>query len=161
MSIEKFGVTPTTIKEHFFPSRSAFSTTTSPTEESVFEMVYAAAAELTGKLSAAGVTASSLTVISTPAAYSWCADYVRLASAIRVMEAIAGAGAVPVFWRQELKDKRDDLREQGALALGDASVPSDGGGAGPRDHISTHSIDTGSTADISDAIARFRRDDEL
>jgi hypothetical protein len=160
VSVYIFGVTYTTVHDHYFPSRTDFSGSTKPTSTVVADMVNAAGADLTGRLTAAGVSAAGLTS-STAAYYYWCADYVRLATAIRVMEAMAGAGAVPEFWRNELNLKRYDLSTNGAAALGDATAPSDGGGAGPRSHVTAHSLDTGDEADISDAVPRFRRSDQL
>lgn len=159
MAIPRFGVSVANVRAHYFPSRAAFSSTSTPTEDTVSEIVNAAAADLAGKLAAAGATATSITASASPSAFAWCADYVRLGSAVRVMEAMAGAGAVPAFWRQELKDKRQDLQVTGLSVLGDAPTPG-GEYLGARSHVTGHSLET-DTESISDSTPRFRRSDEL
>jgi hypothetical protein len=160
MALSLFGITYSNVRAHFFPSLADFSGSTKPTSTAVGEMIDSAAADLNGRLAAVGVTAADLDSSGEPAAYAWCKDYVRLASAIRVCEALTGAGQVPKFWREELKAKQDALEKYGHTVLGDAPTP-DQLSAGPRSHLTNHDLDTGEETLISDAIPRFRRDDEL
>jgi hypothetical protein len=163
MSVSTFGVTYTTVQTHFFPSLAVFSGSTKPTSTTVTDMVTLEAARLTGALRAAGITAATISDdagTTYPAAYAWCQDAITWGTAIRVMRAISGEGAVPTRWHETLKEMYEALAEKGWVVLGDAPAPSQSI-TGPRSHISNHSLDTGDTADISDMVPRFRRDDEL
>lgn len=163
MPVPVFAQTHTTVHDHFFPSLAAFSGSTKPTSTIVGEMVTAEAARLYGALAAVSVSASTISTdagTTYPAAYAWCQDTVRLGAAIRVMQAIAGAGAVPKAWTEELEKRYKLLEEKGYLALGDAPSPSESV-SGPRSHVTVHDLDTGDEADMSTAEPKFRRDDSL
>lgn len=160
MALALFGITHSDVRAHFFPSRAAFDGSSKPTSTAVGQMIDAAAAELAGRLAAQSVTASELDSSGEPNAYAWCQDYVRLGAAIRVMEAMAGAGAVPKFWRDELTAKQTALEKYGSVILGDAPTPSEPS-QGPRSHIGNHDLDTGDEDLISDVVPRFRRSDAL
>lgn len=162
MAVSVFGITYTGVRNHYFPSLADFGASTKPTATSVTEMIDREAARLTGALSAADVAAATISdaPATYPAAYAWCQDTIALGAAIRVMRAISGEGAVPTKWREELESRYATLRKNGAVTLGDAPAPAQLT-AGPRTHISNHSLDTGDTDDISDVIPVFRRDDAL
>ena len=123
-------------------------------------MIDAAAAELNGRVRAQGVDPTSLDATGEPAAFAWCQDYVRLASAVRVVESMAGTGAVPKWWVEQLTAKQAALEKYGYRALGDASNQSESA-HGMRTHIKHFTLDTGDAADIADLVPKFRRDDEL
>lgn len=160
MAIALFGLTHTSVRDHFFPARAAFSASTKPTSSAVGEMIDGAAAELAGLLAAQNITASDLDSTNEPNAYAWCQDFVRLRAAIRVQESIAGAGSVPQFWRDEITNKTTMLEKYGSTLLIDVAQPT-APTRGPRSHVTNHDLDTGDEDLISDAVPRFRRDDVL
>lgn len=161
MAIQTFDVTHTSVHDHYFPSLAAFGAGTKPTSTIVGEMVNAESAKLAGALLAVGLSATTINNSSTyPNAHAWCAETIRLGAAIRVMTAIAGAGAVPEAWKEDLAARYKTLSELGYVALGDAPAAADEAN-GPRSHISEHDLDTGDEDLISDVIPVFRRSDML
>jgi len=159
MPVSIFSIEHADISAHYFPSRTAFSASTKPTAAAVGEMIEAESARLAGALSAIDVSASTLSTdagASYPAAYEWCRDTIRLGAAIRVMQAIAGAGAVPEFWVTQLEARYKALADNGFSALGDAPRPSQ---LGPRSHVSAHDLDRGDLDLLSDVIPPFRKND--
>ena len=160
MALSTFGVVHGDIKASKFPSLADFSSTTKPTSTTVGSFVNRAAADLVGGLAIKGVTAADIDSSGEPAAYAWCQNYVIIGAAIMVVEAQAGAGAVPEWWTKELESLRTSLEEYGYLALGDAPAPSQSVD-GPRSHGLEHGLDTGDVDDISDLIPKFRRNDVL
>jgi hypothetical protein len=162
MAISTFGVTYTSVRAHHFPQMAGnFSTASNPTAATVTEMIAGEAAYLTGKLAAEGLTAATIEAATSSAAYAWCADAVRLGAAVRAIRAMSGQDPkVAEAWAAELKARYKELSAQGGVVFGDAALP-DEDPNGPRDWISAHGLDTGEEADISDAVPRFRRDDQL
>ena len=161
MAITLFSVVAESVRTHHFPQQTqAFSTTSRPTSAAVLEMIDASAAELAGRIRTAGITPSTITG-TYPEAFAWCAECVRLGSAIRVIAAMTGQDpAVKKAWEAKLAEKWALLAERGYLALGDAPAPTAVSG-GPLSHISSHSLDTGDADDMSDVIPTFRRSDSL
>lgn len=162
MALETFGITFTGVRDHHFPQSQQFSTTSSPKAATVTEMIDESAAELAGKLRAQGLTPSSLTLATYPEAYAWCAETVRLSTAIRVFPAVTGGKdeAQLAGWKRRLKDRYADLATHGFRALGDAPEPSQGG-TGPATHISYYGLDTGDDAGASSAEPVFRAKDMM
>ncbi len=163
MALSIFGVTSSLVRASYFADLADFAGGTTPTSTSVGNMINRAAADLVGRLAAKSVTAATISVdagSTYPAAFAWCAGYIELGAAIRVAREMYGAGQVPTDWTKELNELRAALEKYGYLILGDAPAPSEQAD-GPRDWISHHSLDTGEDTDRSEAIPRFRRDDEL
>jgi len=162
MPTPTFGVDAASVQGHYFPSLIAFSGSTKPTSTIVGEMITNAAAELVVRLAAVHVTAATISAGSStyPSAYAWCASYTRQGAAVAVMEALAGAGAVPKAWREVQKQRNDDLMKFGYLILGDAPAPSEQY-AGPRSHVTHNSLTTDAAEDMSDSTTVFRRSDKL
>lgn len=124
-------------------------------------MIEAEAARLAGALSAIDVSASSISAdagATYPSAYAWCKDTIRLGAAVRVLQAISGAGSVPEFWVSQLEARYRSLAVDGFSALGDAPRPSQ---LGPRSHVSTHDLSRGDLDLLSDVVPSFRKNDEL
>jgi hypothetical protein len=163
MSVSVFAITHVEVRGHFFPSLAAFGSGTKPTSAYVAQMIDAAAARLAGSLKAEGVTASTISAdlgATYPNAYALCQGVIRMDAAIRVMEAVAGAGAVPTFWRAEVDDFYKRLDERGYVALADAPAPSQQSD-GPRWHGGRADLDLGDDSDLADLVPKFRRDDEM
>lgn len=162
MAIESFGVTASGLRGHHFPHiRGEFGLSTRPSEATVTEMISAAAAELAGALGREGISTSSITVGSTPNAYAWCADTLRLGAAARVARTVAGMRPEAArSWQAEFNARLKMLDGGGYAVLGDLPQPSQEPD-GPRSHISNHNLDTGDASAISNAAPRFRRSDEL
>jgi hypothetical protein len=163
MAVATFGVGAADVRDEYFPSLAVFSASTKPSSGAVLKFIQGEGAKLYGALAAKGVSAS--TIISDagssyPNAYAWCQATVSLGAAIRVMQAIAGFGAVPSAWFDLLKQRYESLSQMGYLALGDAPGPEDVAN-GPRSHISNHDLDTGDEDLISTVVPKFRRDDKL
>ena len=163
MAIPVFGVTDTEVRAYYFPQLAAFSSSTNPTDVTVDGMIAAEAAKLAGKLSAVSVSATDLdddSGATYPIAYAWCQDVVRLGAAVRVAWSQAGFGENATSLAAELERRYKELEDSGSVVLGDAPTPSQLPN-GPQWHVGNHSLDTGDATDISDAIPRFRRSDEL
>jgi len=161
MSITVFGVTAQSIRDHHFPQleAQAFSAYSRPTSTAVGEMVDEAAAELAGKLAAEDITAADITSGDYPVAYAWCRATVRLSAALRVLRAMANQDPeVAKAWQTQLDARYAELAAMGAVALGDAPLPSQPSN-GPRSHVSAYSLDTGDDEDLSTLEPKFRRDD--
>lgn len=153
-----FGVTSASVAAHYFPTIEAFGASTQPTTATVLEMITAVAAEVNGRLSAAGVTPSGITLAGTPAAYAWCQDVTRLGAALRATWAMAGENPSADAWEKSLAARFESLEELGYLVLGDAPAPSTNPN-GPASPIS--GLDLGDSDLISSLIPNFRRDDKL
>jgi hypothetical protein len=163
MAIPVFGLTHTSVHDHYFPSLVAFSASTKPTATIVGEMITNVAAELIGRLAAVHVTGATISTdagATYPSAYAWCATYIRQGAAIAVMEAIAGAGAVPEAWQKVQDQRNKDLKEFGYLILGDAPAPSEQA-SGPRSHGTHNNLTADSSEDMSSMVPIFRRSDKL
>lgn len=163
MAIPRFGVTDSEVRDFYFPQLAAFSSSTTPTDSTVDGMVNAEAAILAGRLASKDISSSTIDTdagATYPIAYAWCADTVRLGVAVRAAQAMAGFGPNAEAWSKELAARYEQLDKYGYSILGDAVAPSEEPN-GPRWHVGNHSLDTGNESDISDAIPRFRRDDEL
>ena len=163
MSVPVFGITQTQIRDHYFPSLSAFSTSTIPTTATVLEMVSSAAAVIGGRMARRGLAPAAFSAdagATYPLAYAWVQRYIRLHAAIAAYQAMAGGGAVPEAWKNELAGMEKEFEDLGLDALGDAPSPSLDSD-GPRSHIGTHGLDTGDDLDRSDAVPRFRKGDAL
>lgn len=162
MSVSTFGVTHATVKAHFFPSMSAFSTNTTPSQATVTEEVQWSAADLDGRLRERDVVPSSITT-STSAAYLWCAKTLSLMVAIAVARSASGSNPdVVKAWREELKERFEDLSKRGVAALGDGASSSSGNEAlGPSSHISTFGLTTADSTLMSTSEPIFRKDDKL
>lgn len=164
MTVSIFGVTHGSVRRHHFGQQTDFSATTSPTSTTVGEKIDAQAARLEGKLRLKGITASAITDTAS-AAYIWCADTLRLMTAISIQPVALGIDSDEAArWRADLKERLADLEERGADALGDgatadatASEPE-----GPITHFTENTgIDTGDDDDASDAEPPLRFGDEL
>lgn len=162
MSITLFGVTPETVHAHHFPQSAVFTASNKPKRATVLEMIDAAAAELGGKLRAKGLTPSALTLADFPEAYAWCAETVRLSSAIRVYPSMTGTDPEVVrAWQKKLDARYEDLDENGHRALGDAEAPADSG-VGAVTHISSLNLDVDAAEeDASELEHRFRVSDRM
>jgi hypothetical protein len=163
MGLAIFAVTHAEVRSHYFPSLAAFASGTKPTSTAVGQMIDEAAARLAGALAAEGITAAVISAdagASYPNAYALCQSVMLQDAGIRVMQSIAGAGAVPKEWRSEVEAFYERLDERGYVALADAPAPALNAN-GPRSHIIDLGLYTGDTADESDAVPRFRRDDML
>lgn len=153
-----FGVTSASVAAHYFPTLEAFSGSTVPTTAIVLEMITAIAAEVNGRLSAAGVVPSGITLAATPAAYAWCQDTVRLGAAVRATWAMAGVPPSAESWERSLAARYASLATLGYLVLGDAPAPA----TNPNGPSSPAlDLDVGSSLDTSDLIPFFRRSDKL
>lgn len=164
-TIPIFGVAHGDVRKHHFPQLPGeFSDNSNPTDDTVTEMIEVEGAILSGRLSAEGGSATSINDdggVDYPAAYSWCADLVRLGAAIRAFRAMTGQDPnVVKAWKEEYEQRYKDLSEKGLVVLGDAPLPAQSAN-GPRTHINEHSLDTGSEEDMSDVIPNFRRNDML
>lgn len=163
MAVATFAVVHGDVQAHYFPQLAAFGAATDPTSTAVGQMISAEAAVLAGRLAAQSVSASVLSADAGATysnAYAWCQDTIRLGAALRVSWAMAGGNPSAEAWEKELEQRYADLAKHGYVILGDAPEPSEEPN-GPRWHVGNHSLDTGEDDDISDAIPRFRRDDEL
>lgn len=163
MAIQVFGVTYQKVRAHHFPQMQVdFSVHSNPTAATVAEMIEASAAELAGALRKEGLSATTLVADTASEAYSWCAETIRLGAAARVIGAMTQQDPeVAKAWLKRYEARLEALDEGGAEILGDAAVPSDGGGNGPRTHIQSLGLDVGSSDLASDLIPTFRRSDKL
>lgn len=163
MALPTFAVTHSGVHDHYFPGWNVFGAGTVPTSTTVGEMVTAEAGRVFGALLNEGISAATISDdlgVTYPAAYAQCQSAIRLGAAIRVMQAVSGAGAVPEHWRTELEAFYKRLDELGYLALGDAPAPAQNSD-GPRWHGQNHDLDTGDDTLLSSLEPKFRRDDEL
>ena len=163
MAVPVFGLAHSDIRAHYFPTLAAFGTSTTPTATAVGEMITDAAAVLGGRLARRGLSVSALSAdagATYPLAYAWCRKFIRTMAGVGAYRALMGGGAVPDAWALELARMERELEEFGLSALGDAPAPAQDA-QGPRSHIANHSLDTGDSQDISDAIPRFRKSDAL
>lgn len=161
MTIQTFGVTYTTVKNHFFPQHQGFSTNTTPSSTTVTEDITWAAADLDGKLRQRDIDPGSITTNS--AAYYWCAQTLALMVAAKVARSVTGSDPkVAQAWKGELVDRLKALSDQGVAALGDGATATGPSQAlGPTDHIDELSLDVGDTSLASDATPIFRQKDLL
>lgn len=155
-----FSVTTQMVRSHYFPTLADFSDSTTPTDETVLEMITSESAECIGRLAAAGITATALDASTTPAAYAWCQDTIRLGAAIRAAGGMAGFNKTVGNWQSQRDARYKLLEKLGYLILGDAPAPAQNSN-GPQSHIANHSLDTGDDSLISTVIPAFRRDDQL
>ena len=161
MSLATFTVTCTKVHAHYFAKQSDFSAYSNPSSSTVTEMIQDSAAELAGKLSAKGVTASDITSADHPQAYQWCAETVRLGAAIRAAQTMTSADPEVVkAWQKKLDARFKALEDWGAEALGDAGADADA--AKIQTHIANHSLDTTLDGEEpSNSIPYLRGDDDL
>jgi hypothetical protein len=150
MALERFGVTPTQVRNHHLPGVANFSASSNPSAATVQEMIDAEAAELAGKLKVEGLSASAISAVDNPAAYAWCADTIRLGAAVRAMRAMVGQNpAVVQALVVEVNARYDELDREGLGLLADVTVPLDEANA-VRSHLAGDTV-----------TAPFSRDDEL
>lgn len=157
-----FGVTHDTLRRHHFPGLQAFSSTSAPSAQTVTEKIASAAAELDGALSRKGITGDDI-VDTASAAYAWCAETLRLMTAVKLLQIISGVDPdLAKAWRAEKKERLELLADQGTGALGGGASSDDlGEPDGPNTHIAELSLDTGDDSLASDVIPPFRKDDQL
>jgi hypothetical protein len=160
--VNVFGVTHDTVRRHHFPGIQSFSLGSAPTSTTVTEKIGSAAADLAGKLTLKGIDAATI-IDTASAAYAWCAETLRIATAVKLLQIISGVDAdLAKAWKSELKDRYELLAEQGVDAMGGGASTTDlGGPDGPNTHISELSLDTGDDGLASDVIPPFRKDDQL
>lgn len=156
-----FGVTAALVRRAYFPHLDEFSASSVPVALRVTEIIADAAADLEGKLSQEDLAASAITD-SASAAYRWCANTLRLASAISALQEMASADPEVVkAWQARLNARYKDLADNGYLALGGGvSAPSQQAD-GPSHHIDEYGLDIDETSDLSDATNPFRKSDDL
>lgn len=156
-----FAVTHVDVRDQYFPNGDPFSGNSVPTADAVTKIILGRAALLEGKLAAEDVAASSITV-ATSSAYLWCADTIRLAAAIKVMQGMTSQDPdVLKSWAAELRERFDDLAASGYLALGDGVTAPAEQADGPNHHIDEFNLEVRNTADIPDLTEMPSRDDEL
>lgn len=162
MALPVFGVTATTLREHMFPHWGAFSANSSPTSTTVGDIIAEEAGDLAARLYRENVSAASITDAAS-APYLWCAKTLRLMAAIRTMRASTQQQPELVTrWMEELDARLKLLSEDGATALGDASLQSGTSDPdGPTSHISVYSLEVDDPDDMSTTVPRLRRDDAL
>lgn len=163
MSVSTFGVTAATVRANRFPHLGEFGANTAPSSSAVTVFVDQSAARLEGKLLLEKIAAASITD-ATSAAYLWCQETLELMVALRISQAATGSdnGLAPA-WREELKERFEELDEGGASALGAgvSTTGTDSDPDGPTSHISEYGLEVDSADDMSTAVPRLRRDDLL
>ena len=157
-----FGVTPDTVRQHFFPHINAFSANTAPSTSVATVKVQWAAARLDAALRQKLVSPASI-ADATSAAYLWCAETLSLDVAVRLARIMTGADPkVAQAWEGQLAARYLELTTRGAAALGDGAVSTGGSNsAGPSSHVTQYGLATDEAGDVSSVTARLRRDDEL
>jgi hypothetical protein len=164
MPVETFGVTPDSVRLLYFPHLDRPSASTSPSLSAQSSMVQEEAGELEGKLERQAISPASVVARgTTEAPYLWCAKTLGLMVAIRLAEVTRGSDSELLKrWREALKLRLDDLFENGADALGDASLETSTSPiSGPTTHITQNNLTTDTAANMSTTVPRLRRDDLL
>lgn len=158
-----FGVTVSTVRQNRFPHLGEFGANTAPSSAAVGVFLYQAASRLEGKLLLEKIVASSISDV-TSAAYFWCQETLELMVAVRISQVALGSdNGLAQSWREELRERFEELDEGGAQALGaGASItgtPSDPDG--PTTHISEFGLTVDEADNMSTVVPRLRRDDKL
>lgn len=152
-----FGVTPATVRSHFFPHQDTFSADTVPTESTVTEIIAEKAAELAGHLQVEGIDGSSLTEDSD--AYRWCRSTLREMVAIRVVAAgIAADPQVLDDWKTHVARQLDYLDEYGRAALGGGTSNPTVEPNGPTTHLDVLGISSPTVVTTAPDILRSSDD---
>jgi hypothetical protein len=163
VTVAIFDVVADDVRKEHFAYLPPWDTTTSPTEDTVTNLIRSAAAKLSGKLALKSIDATSITDIDTPA-FIWCADTIKLDVATCIPPTVSGLDPEEYRRRRdELKERYTDLSEGGADVLGEGATASASSTEpeGPVEFLTELGIDTGDAADASSAIPRLRYDDEL
>lgn len=163
MSVNTFDVDPVMIRADYYSMLSEFSLHSTPTKETVERWIDQEAAGLEGKLRREKITASSITDAES-SAFLWCQKTLSLMVALRPgwPQAAVVPEAVRENWEAELKQRLEDLGEDGVLALGGSLPVPATSPNGPRTHLSSYGIDVGDLAgDASSSAPPFRLRDKL
>jgi hypothetical protein len=164
--INTFGVDHDAVRRHMFPQWPSFSTKSNPTLATVTEMITEQAATLAGKLNLRSIpsTTSDINSSSTPVAYAWCQQTLKLMVAIAILPSVQGLDPTVVArWKREKTERLDDVEKRGAMALG-PDCPTDESEDDPlgvTDFISEYGLTTTDTSDMSSADVPLHRDDDL
>lgn len=164
MALPAFGVTAATVRAQLFPHWSDFSANSNPTAATVADIITEESGDFAALLYRENITASSVDALgASTAPYQWCAKTLRLMVALRCLRASTQQEPqLAEAWKAELEQRLKLLAEEGATALGNASLQSGTSDPdGPTSHISVYSLTTDSADDMSTVVPRLRRDDAL
>lgn len=160
MAVEVFGIDADGVREHYFPTYSAW---VKPTETSVGEMIEEAGARVTGALVAEAIATTE--VLAGTAEYVSCASQVRRIAARRALESITGANpSLAKRLDDQIKDWFEGLDAGGGTFLGNPDLGSLSASDpdGPTTHIDEYVLPVSTDdAEASDATMPLRKDDLL
>lgn len=165
MTVEVFGITHASVRSHHFPQLAAFSANSSPSSDTVTEMVSDAGAAVTGALVSVGITvAAVLAAAAGSASYTSCAKAVRMGAAAAAMRSSTQANPeIAAELQRQFDAWLAGLLEHGAAWLGDEGL--DGSGAppkGPSSHITRYGLVVEDEAELASSVeSTLRMSDEL
>lgn len=164
MALPIFGVTVDGLRQDHFPTISAFSVNTKPTNTAVQDAINDCAGELASVLYQKNVDPVALSAdagTKSPVAYQRCQRAIRVGAAAAAMDAMTQKDSnLQTAYRNEFKRILQDIKTNGYAALGDAPQPVDSA-VGPRTHIDELGLTTDDPNVSPDVIPVFHRDDSV
>ncbi len=163
MTVSVFGLTAAILRADYLPQADDFSTSSAPTAASVARLLNQKAAELEGLLLKESIATAGITNAAS-AAYLWCQETLSLMVMIRVAGLMSGRNQdLIIEWQVRLDERLKRLADDGATALGDASLSTSASDPdGPTSHISELGLDVSDMASTASSAAPvFRKDDVL
>lgn len=162
MALNEFGLTPESVRAHYFPSSDEWSADSNPSTTVVADMVNEEAGVLAGALNAEAIDAASISDTATPA-YVQCRQVLREQVAIRVTRVKTGTDPELVkAWKSDVRAWYQGLADGGATFLGGgATAASSSDPDGPTSHISEYGLLTDDPRNMSSAVPLLRKDDQL
>lgn len=158
MAVSTFGVTAAMLRETHFGHLSDFSTVSTPTATVVTSVIERKAARLEGRLRKEGISTADLAAGTSP--YLIAQELLLLEAATEVAGMITGGSPeLSKSWASRLKDRYEELDEEGWTAVG--AVEPDDDPAGPNNHIDAHNLELEDEADISPLTHKLRSSDLL
>lgn len=161
MASSTFGLTPESVRAHYFGHFDAFSTRSPQTVATVTEIIAEEAARMAGKLNLELIDASAITTDSD--AYKACKRILRLQVAVRLVRVIPGLdSALAQTWEAEVEAWYADLAKGGASFIGDGATATGSFDAdGPASHVTVYGLTPDDGDDMSSPVPFLRMDDEL
>lgn len=162
MAVSEFGVTQQAVAAIYFPQwRGGFSATSAPTATAVGAVITEEAALLNARLYAENVNASGITD-ATSVAYVMCAAQVKRMTALRILrELTQNNPELAKALQAEVDAWFKSLASQGGTFLGDSGLNTDTSDPdGPTTHLSQYSLTVDTSADMSSAVPKLRKDNE-